>query len=188
LIGGPSQTEQFVVRDDGFDCVTYCETVLAAALARDYGEFETELKRIRYANGDVRWDERNHYFSQWTRRAVEKNICRTVELPDSVTINKALNWANLGKQQMSLVCAPSQSLLARPSHLSSGDIIGFVSRRANLDFFHTGLVIVSSKGDVILRNASQSRGRVLDEPMERFVAVNRVQYASLLRPTGEPRA
>lgn len=182
LIGGPSQPEQFVVRDDGFDCVTYCETVLAVALARDYDDFEAVLKRIRYANGEVRWDERNHYFSDWTRRAVEKEICRTVELPNAVTINKALNFGKFGQRQMSLLCAPAASLLARPSRLSSGDIIGFVSRRANLDFFHTGFVMLSANGNVILRHASQSRGRVLDEPMERFVAVNRVQYASLLRP------
>ena len=36
LIGGPQQPEQFVVRDDAFDCVTFCEFVLATALARDY--------------------------------------------------------------------------------------------------------------------------------------------------------
>ena len=34
LIGGPRRPEQFVARDDGFDCVTFCETVLAAAIAR----------------------------------------------------------------------------------------------------------------------------------------------------------
>ena len=72
LIGGPRQPEQFVVRDDAFDCVTYCEIVLAAALARDYDAFEAALKKIRYANGDVRWDERNHYFAEWCRSAVEK--------------------------------------------------------------------------------------------------------------------
>ena len=31
LIGGPHRPERFVMRDDGFDCVTFCETVLAAA-------------------------------------------------------------------------------------------------------------------------------------------------------------
>ncbi len=34
LIGGPHRPEKFVVRDDVFDCVTYLETVLAAADAR----------------------------------------------------------------------------------------------------------------------------------------------------------
>ena len=182
LIGGPRRPEQFVVRDDAFDCVTYCEIVLAAALARDYGEFEAALKKIRYANGDVRWDERNHYFAEWCRNAVEKKICRPIELPKSVTIDKVVNFGNLGRRQVSMQCVPSESLLARPSQLANGDVIGFVSRRTNLDFFHTGLVMLSGKGEVILRNASQSRGRVVDIPMDRFVAASKVEYAALLRP------
>jgi N-acetylmuramoyl-L-alanine amidase-like protein len=188
LIGGPRKPEQFVVRADGFDCVTFCETVLAMALAHDYRTFEALLKRIRYANGDVRWDERNHYFADWTRRAVENEFCRTVELPRSVTIEKALNFGPFGRRQMALLCAPADALLRKPSGLSSGDIIAFVSRRTGLDFFHTGFVMLSPKGDVILRHASQSRGRVIDQPMDLFVAINRVQYASLLRPVDRQRA
>ena len=53
LIGGPQRPEQFVVRADAFDCVTYCEIVLAAAMARNYGEFETALRKIRYEHGKV---------------------------------------------------------------------------------------------------------------------------------------
>ena len=168
--------------------MTFCETVFAAALVRNYEEFEAALKKIRYANGGVRWDERNHYFSDWTRRAVENEICWPVELPRSVTIDKALYFGNLGRRQMSLLCVPAASLLARPSRLASGDIIGFVSKRTNLDFFHTGFVMLAPQGEVILRHASQSRGRVLDEPMDRFVAVNKVQYATLLRPVAATAA
>ena len=51
LIGGPRRPEKFVLRDDAFDCVTFCETVLAAARARDTAEFETALQEIRYRNG-----------------------------------------------------------------------------------------------------------------------------------------
>ena len=43
LIGGPKRREQFVVRDDAFDCVTFCETVLAAAIAGNPGEFDAAL-------------------------------------------------------------------------------------------------------------------------------------------------
>src|SRR6476469_4811763 len=32
LIGGPKYPERFVVRDAAFDCVTFCEVVLAAAI------------------------------------------------------------------------------------------------------------------------------------------------------------
>src|SRR4051812_15542193 len=35
LIGDPGHPEKFVVRDDAFDCVTFCEVVLAAGIARD---------------------------------------------------------------------------------------------------------------------------------------------------------
>jgi hypothetical protein len=186
LIGGPNRPEQFVVRDDAFDCVTYCETVLAASLARDYDDFERTLQTIRYANGVVRWDERNHYFADWCRRAIEKNICRAVELPKTVTIDKTVNWDNFGRRQVSMRAIPTESLLARPSQVANGDIIGFVSRRANLDFFHTGFVMLGPKRDVFLRHASQSRGRVLDEPMARFVAANRVQNVTLLRALEPP--
>src|SRR5665811_766660 len=65
LIGGPRRPEKFVVRDDAFDCVTFCETVLAAARARDTAEFETALREIRYRHGIVNWFERNHYFFEW---------------------------------------------------------------------------------------------------------------------------
>src|SRR5450759_4362567 len=45
LIGGPRRPEKFVVRDDAFDCVTFCETVLAAARARG--------RQHRFAEGNA---------------------------------------------------------------------------------------------------------------------------------------
>src|SRR6476620_773084 len=39
LIGGPRLKEQFVLREDAFDCVTFCESVLASALAKDFSEY-----------------------------------------------------------------------------------------------------------------------------------------------------
>lgn len=186
LIGGPNKPEEFVVRDDAFDCVTFCEVVLAAALARDYDGFEPVLRTIRYANGAVRWDERNHYFADWCRRAIEKDICQAVELPKAITIDKTVNFDNFGRRQVSMRAIPTESLMAPASQLASGDIIGFMSRRANLDFFHTGFVVLGPKRELILRHASQSRGRVLDEPLGRFVAANRVRHVTLLRALEPP--
>src|SRR5262245_41486457 len=62
LIGGPWRSEKFVVRDDAFDCVTFCETVLAASIATNRSEFDSVLRTVRYHNGMVAWGERNHYF------------------------------------------------------------------------------------------------------------------------------
>ena len=181
LIGGPRRKEVFVVRADAFDCVTFCEVVLAAALARDLPAFETSLRRIRYQHGDVKWDERNHYFADWSRRAVENNICRPVAMEPSVTIEKTVNWRSLGKRHMSLAVIPRATFMANKNLLASGDVIGFVSGRPNLDFYHTGLVAFGKGGDVMLRHASRSRGRVVDDRIDAFVATNRVQYVTVVR-------
>lgn len=181
LIGGPLRAEVFVVRDDAFDCVTFCEVVLAASLAHDVPAFEEWLARIRYRNGAVKWEDRNHYFADWCRRAVETGICRPVAMEPSATIEKTVNWRNLGKRDFSLTVVPRATLIANRDLLASGDVVGFVSRRPNLDFHHTGL-IAFGKGETMLRHASQRRRRVVDEPLDRFVAANGVQYVTVVRP------
>jgi hypothetical protein len=181
LIGGPRRQEIFVVREDAFDCVTFCEVVLAAARARSFEEFEAALLRIRYEHGEVKWEERNHYFGQWTQRALQNKICQPVDLP-SVAIDKEVNWGNLGRKRVSFAAVSAPALLAGKNSLQAGDVIGFVSRRTNMDFYHTGLIAFGDGGALLLRHASQSRRRILDERMDTFVAVNRVRYVTLLRP------
>ena len=52
------------------------------------------------------------------------------------------------------------------------------SRRGapSLDYYHTGLVAFGKSGELLLRNASQSRGRVVEDKMAAFVTVNPVKY------------
>jgi Protein of unknown function (DUF1460) len=181
LIGGARHKEVFVVRDDAFDCVTFCEVVLAAALARDLAEFKTFLRRLRYQHGKVKWEERNHYFADWSRRAVENRLCRPVVIEPSVTIRKRISWLNLGERQVSLTVILSASLLRNRDLLADGDLIGFVSRRPDLDFFHTGLIVFGKGRELMLRHASQHRGRTVDERMDAFVAASGVRYVTVLR-------
>jgi hypothetical protein len=183
LIGGPKHPERFVVRDDAFDCVTFCEIVLAAAVAHDLAEFETSLRRIRYDHGNVQWDRRNHYFAEWSKRNIENKICQLVPIEPSVVIEKTVSWHRpLGRRHVSIVAVSKAVLLEHAKLLAPGDIVGFTSRRSNLDYFHTGLVAFSKTGALLLRHASQSRGRVIEEKMATFVAANPVKYVSLLRP------
>jgi len=181
LIGGPGRKEVFVVRDDAFDCVTFCEVVLAAARARRVEEFEAALLRIRYENGHVNWAERNHYFGQWTKRAIENRICQPLDLP-STPVAKDVNWGNLGKRRVTFAAVTASTLLSSKDRLVTGDVIGFVSHRSNMDFYHTGLIAFAKDGTLLLRHASQSRRRTLDERMADFVSANGVRYVTLLRP------
>lgn len=187
LIGGPRRPEKFVVRDDGFDCVTYCETVLAAARARKPDEFDSVLRTIRYHNGLVEWRERNHYFFEWGEHNIENKICKPVDMAGAVEIEKNVYWHRaLGRRHFKMKVIPHAVLMAHKSELQSGDIIGFVTHRPNLDYFHVGFVIVGRRGELMLRHAAQSRGRVLDQRMDSFIAVNRVGYVTLLRPLDPP--
>jgi len=182
LIGGPRRKERFVVRADAFDCLTFCEVVLAAALARNIIEFENMLRKLRYVDGEVRWDARNHYFAEWYRHAVENRICRPVAIDPSATVSKTVEWENFGRRRVSINAVPTAAFMANKDLLSSGDIIGFVSRRSRLDFFHTGLIVIGKDGKLLLRHASQSRGRVIDQRMDRFLADNGVRHVTRLRP------
>jgi hypothetical protein len=183
LVGGPHRPEQFVVRDDAFDCVTFCETVLAAALARDLGAFETALREIRYRHGIVNWFERNHYFFEWGEHNVENKTCRWLIMDGAIELQKTVYWHRaLGRRQFAMSVIPRAAFLANRNMLVKGDIVGFITRRPNLDYFHVGFVAFGGNGELLLRHASLSRGRVLDESMQRFLAQNRVRYLTLLRP------
>lgn len=188
LIGGPRRPEKFVVRDDAFDCVTFCETVLAAAIANNRDEFDSVLRNVRYHDGIVTWRERNHYFFEWGQHNVENKTCRWIDLEGAVDIKKIVDsQKGLSKRRFAMRVIPSAAFLADKGKLESGDIVGFVTRRPDLDYFHVGFVAFDKAGALLLRHASQSRHRVLDERMDRFVAVNRVRYVTLLRPQ-EPHA
>ena len=183
LIGGPTRSEVLVTREDGFDCVTFCETVLAAAIAATPEDFAAAVRRIRYHDGIVTWFARNHYHHLWSARNVANRLCRDVELPGAVTIEKTVTWHRaLGRQRFAMRVTPVRSFVDNRAMLRTGDIVGFVTRRPNLDYFHTGFVVLGPKGEFLLRHASQSRRRVLDEPMPRFLRASRVQHVTVLRP------
>jgi hypothetical protein len=187
LIGGPRRLEKFVVRDDAFDCVTFCETVLAAAMSRDVDEFAPALRTIRYHDGIVSWRERNHYFFEWGEHNIENNTCRAIALDGAVELDKTVYWHKaLGRRRFAMRVIPHAVFLDNKALLRTGDIVGFVTQRPNLDYFHIGFVAFGADGEFLLRHAAKSRDRVLDERMEKFVAVNRVRYVTLLRPQ-EPK-
>ena len=189
LIGNAKRPEEFVLREDGFDCVTYAEVVWAAAIARDMPEFESTLKKIRYHNGVVNWHERNHYFADWCQRNVDNGIFRPVLIGEPVKVHKDVNSEPaVGRRQWTLQAMHRSTLLNAGQLLAAGDIVGFVSWRPNLDYFHTGFVAFGRNGELLLRHASSTRRRVIEEPMAAFFAINGAQFVTVLRPEEAPAA
>lgn len=79
---------------DGFDCVTYVETVLALARTVARGKasaagYAGELARLRYRNAEPGFCARQHYFSDWAELQAADGVL------DEVTTVVAGDAANL---------------------------------------------------------------------------------------------
>lgn len=184
LIGSADTAEVFTASLDGFDCVTYIETVVALARARDVDDFTQWLRKIRYERGRVQWERRNHYMTGWIRNNIREGIIRPLPIPTLRTINRerVLNVVpGLAAQRICVKCVPKATVPRLEAHLHDGDLIFFVSTRRNLDVFHAG--IVARDGEkVLLRHASRSQGRVVEQALSEFLKANRMAGVIVVRP------
>ncbi len=110
-------------RTDVFDCMTFVETNLALAEAKNLPQFKKLIVQVRYAQGHANYPQRNHFVSvDWnpnnTTLGVFKNITANFSLPTKIAETKIdkSNWyrqASLSrlKQLAPLSKAKAQELL-----------------------------------------------------------------------------
>jgi cell wall-associated NlpC family hydrolase len=189
LIGSADTAEVFTAALDGFDCVTYIETVVALARASNVDDFNDRLRKIRYEQGRIQWDRRNHYMSLWIRNNVREGIVTTVEVPDLPTLSRerVLNVIpGLDPQRTRLKCVPKAAAPRLERYLQSGDLIFFASTRKNLDIFHAGIIVRDGK-KVLMRHASRSKGSVVEQELSEFLKANRMAGVIVARPQAVSR-
>ena len=184
LGGSQFEKEALTVSIEGFDCVTYIEYVLALARSETPAEFIDCVRRLRYSNGVVDWAKRNHYMTGWIRINVRAGFVRDltngrglVERQRRLTV-----VAGLKTRVVRVRSIQKRVFLRRLSEVSSGDLLFFASTRPHLDAFHCGLLSVNPRRGVRLRHASKSRGRVVEQSLESFLAANRMPGVILVRP------
>jgi cell wall-associated NlpC family hydrolase len=185
LIGSADTAEVFSASFEGFDCVTYIETVLALALAYNVHDFTEWLRKIRYEGGRVEWERRNHYMTLWIRNNVREGIIRAVRMPavPTLTIERVLNVVpGLAPQRTRVKCVPKRAVPRLEPYLQTGDLIFFASTRKHLDVFHAGIVVRGEK--VSLRHASRSNGAVVEQELSDFLDANRMTGVIIMRPQG----
>jgi cell wall-associated NlpC family hydrolase len=183
LVGSADTPEVFTAPLEGFDCVTYVETVLALARASDPGGFAEELRRIRYDGGQVEWARRNHYMTDWVRRNARAGLVRPVAAQALATPKeRVLNAvAGLPARKSRFACVPKAKLRAFSPHLKNGDVVLFASTKAGLDVFHCGLLVRKDESWK-LRHASRSAGRVVEEDLASFLRANRTAGLIVVHP------
>ena len=189
LIGSADTAEVFTASLDGFDCVTYIETVLALARASNVDDFIEWLRKIRYEQGRIQWERRNHYMTVWIRNNVRQGIIRPVSKPAVPTVSRerVLNVVpGLAAQRTRVKFVPKRAVPRLEPHLQSGDLIFFVSTRKNLDVFHAG-IIVRDGTSVLMRHASRSQGFVVEQELSEFLKANRMAGVIVVRPQAVTR-
>jgi cell wall-associated NlpC family hydrolase len=189
LIGSADTPEVFMASLDGFDCVTYIETIIALALASDVDNFTDWLRQIRYEQGDIRWERRNHYMTVWIRNNVRKGIIRPVSIRavPIVSRERVLNVVpGLASHRTLVKCVPKPAVRRLEPHLQSGDLIFFASTRKNLDVFHAGIIVRDDKR-LRMRHASRSKGGVVEQALNEFLKANRMAGVIVVRPQGVTR-
>ena len=189
LIGSAVTPEVFVATLDGFDCVTYIETVLALARAATIDGFIESLRKIRYEQGRIEWRKRNHYMTGWIRnnlRDATLGRIAAVSVP-TVLRERLLDVVpGLPARHTTLKCVPKSAVPRLARWLLTGDLIFFASTRKHLDFFHAG-IIVRTRERLVLRHASRSQGEVVEQRLDEFLKKNRMTGVVVVRPAHRGR-
>ena len=191
LIGSANESEQLVVELQKVDCFTYVDYVEALKRADDREEFIDSLSEVRYKDGAVGFQNRKHFFTDWSVSAPAiANDVTTSLSANSIQLTKNLNkkdsggtyWPGLPAVPRTISYIPSQqidsSVLGR---LRTGDYIGAYAEDGGLDVTHIGIFIDTPDGP-IFRNASSLRAnnKVVDSPLLDYVQT--VPGVVVLRP------
>lgn len=187
-----------LVRFDAVDCQTMVETVLALSLTPSPEALVPLLSRIRY-DGSPAWAHRRHVFeAQWLPQNVAQGLVRDVTRQyggeATRTVKKKLDartWKeksakalDLPKEarplgEFSLDLVPADDAVEKLAHAPSGLVVVVV--RADRPWLvtrvsHVGFLVQGPDGP-LLRHASRSFGKVVDEPLAHYLERN-LDYGS----------
>ena len=157
LIGSDTEPEVFTATYNGFDCVTYLETCLALAWAKTPAEVNEILREIRYRNGNIAWEDRLHYTTDWSQYHIKRGAFTDITRgADTLSRTKEINWLKcFAPRTITYRYFPKRKLGKVSKRLQDGDLIYFASTRKGLDTFHVGLLFWGN-GKLMLRHSAKS--------------------------------
>ena len=93
LIGDMTTPETLVINIEAFDCFTFLDCIEAMRLSRSFVDFHENLIRIRYKEGVIGYERRNHFFTDWSVYNTDFVQDRTKEIGGKKikTVKKILN-------------------------------------------------------------------------------------------------
>ncbi len=181
------------IRFDAVDCVTLVEETLALSLAPEPKALVPVLDSLRY-EGAPAWERRRHVFeAQWlpdlVRHGALKDVTRAYGGDATRHVTKVLDakvWSEKSAKALDLDAehrpqgrfgldlVPAEVALEKLQKVTPGTVVVVV--RADRPWLvtrvsHVGFLVQSKQGPM-LRHASKSYGRVVDEPLAKYLKRN----------------
>ncbi|MEC4685634.1 MAG: N-acetylmuramoyl-L-alanine amidase-like domain-containing protein [Nitrospirota bacterium] len=182
LIGDMNTPEVFVIDLQGVDCFTYLDYIEAMRLSRSFSEFKENLKRVRYRSGKVAFENRNHFFTDWSvfNSAYVDDITGKIGGLRTKSIRKVLNLRKDGTYFLPGITPREREIQYIPSdaidetvikRLRTGDYVGIYTKIQGLDVTHTG-IIIKKQGRVYLRHASsaKTKRKVIEQDLIAYIS------------------
>ncbi len=166
-------SERKIYNLDGFDCVTFVDSVLAFSKAENYEDFISTIKELGYYDSIVKFQQRRHfaiadhfsqqpqYFKNITDSITNKPLTtRTVEINRSAFFEKVFKKKNIKVKpeilRMSYAAFPSyDENYIKQKFMNKIFIIGFLPSQQKLQAIRTAIasdVDISHLGFMVVRN------------------------------------
>lgn len=133
-------------RFDGFDCTTFVETVLALSRSSTPEEFKTLMNRIRYKDGIVSYQTRNHFPSvDWIPNNTKAGFVRDItvlvggdQTRWSETLIEKENWFSMKGPEFAEMGKGFGKEMGRLPYLAKADLLNasLVDRIPSGTIFH----------------------------------------------------
>jgi hypothetical protein len=182
LIGDENTPEVFVINLAGTDCFTFLDYVEAMRRSGSFSEFMENVKKVRYRDGNVRHESRNHFFTDLTelKAVLVEDVTGSIGREQTVTIKKTLNQREDGTLLLKGIRLRKREISYIPSHavnegvlsrMQTGDYAGIYSELPELDVTHVG-IIIRDRGETWLRHASSNREqrKVIDQGFGEYIS------------------
>lgn len=193
-----AEEEKLVIKTSELDCTTFVEIVTALTRCmsgngkRDFSDFCRQLQHVRYINGEIAYEKRQHYFTVWISDNAEEGIVTDIQNnpPFTKVQHVSVNWMTTHQQSYKMLknnAKRLQGIKALEEQISgksyryipkeqivdsrlfrntihNGDILVMITNKKGLDTTHIGIASWHQDGLHML-NASSIHKKVIDEPM-----------------------
>lgn len=166
------------------DCMTFCEQILSLSISSNYDEMFKNLQKIRYKNGKISMETRNHYpVADWLPNNswlikdatidIGKNLCsETTRVISHKKFFESKGYKDIKNitpdRTITTKYIPKDKLKYIKNDLKSGDIVVFIQNKPGIFTSHMGLIIKNNK-NIIFRHASMKEKCVTDLDFDELI-------------------